>query len=228
MTRPALSVNAAAASPLAAAVLLAATLGACAPTETPNTNDARPTDTLVRGTILSGSATSFRPCGREGTLPLQPVDLFTRNLLDELTDGDEPIYAEFMARTGGRVPTMTITRLVHAARDTVGCAAAEPDYDLRAHGNEPFWSIEVRGDTAVWRTPENGDGLGFEVTSREQVGTGWLLQGTAGEIQLGVSFAGTACRDSMADAWFGYTVQLEIDDHEYRGCGRSGNSQGAH
>ncbi len=211
---------------LAAGALLSATLGACAPAD-PDTSDTEPPappvpQSFVRGTIIPGDDVRFRSCDQEGELPLRPVDLFTRNLLDELTSSGEPIYAEFMGRVGGRVPTMTITRLMHAARETHGCAGAAPDYALRAHGNEPFWSVEIRDDTAVWSTPENLDGLEFEITSREQVGNGWLLQASTGETDLGISFAGTPCRDSMADAWFGYTVQFEIDGVEYRGCGRSG------
>jgi len=122
------------------------------------------------------------------------------------------------------VPTMTITRLVHATRESSGCEGPAPEYELRAHGNEPFWSVEVRGNVAVWRTPEDLDGTPFDITSREQVGNGWLLAAQDGDKRLGISFAGTPCRDSMADAWFGYTVQLEIQGIEYRGCGRSTHS----
>ena len=173
--------------------------------------------------ILAGTRLVARVCGQEGDLPLRPVDLFTSNLLDEITAAGLPVYAEFLGRIGGRVPTMTLARLVHAAGEGRGCDQPAPTYQLRAHGNEPFWSVEISDTMAVWKTPENIDGLSFEISSREQVGTGWLLEAATEESNLGISFAGTPCRDSMADAWFGYTVQLQIDGVEYRGCGRSGH-----
>jgi len=203
-------------------------IGACAPApegaEETDAGAPPPSESFVRGTILPGDSLRFRACGQQGDLPLRPVDLFTRNLLDEITAAGETVYAEFMGRVGGRVPTMTITRLVHATRESNGCEGPAPEYELRAHGNEPFWSVEVHGDIAVWRTPEDLDGTPFDITSREQVGNGWLLAAQDGDTRLGISFAGTPCRDSMADAWFGYTVQLEIQGIEYRGCGRSAQS----
>jgi len=218
-------VNVPAARRLAVGALLVAAIGACAPAQP----DAEATDaaarpaaeSFVRGTLLPGDDLRFRSCGHEGSLPLRPVDLFTRNLLDEMTGTGEPIYAEFMGRVGGRVPTMTLTRLMHAALESRGCESPAPDYELRAQGNEPFWSVEIQGNTAVWTTPENLAGTEFEIASREQVGNGWLIDAAAGDTHLGISFAGTPCRDSMADAWFGYTVQLELGGIEFRGCGRS-------
>lgn len=217
-----------AASLLVAGVLLVTAVNACSPADT------GPAEALVetapgnfmRGTILPGESLSFRACGQEGALPLRPTDLFTRNLLDEITASGRPIYAEFLGRVGGRVPTMTLGRLVHATGEGRGCALPTPDYELRAHGNEPFWSVEIRDENVIWKTPENIEGLSLEVTSRAEVGNGWLLEAATDGSHLGVSFAGTPCRDSMADAWFGYTVQLELDGVEYRGCGRSGHDGG--
>lgn len=220
-------VQAPAARSLVAGALLTVGFAACAPAEsgTEEADAGAPpaVGSFVRGTLLPGNSLRFRSCGQVADLPLRPVDLFTRNLVDEITAGG-PIYTEFMGRIGGRVPTMTLTRLVHAARESSGCAGPAPDYEFRAHGNEPFWDVEVRGNTVVWRTSESLGGVMFQITSREQIGDGWLLAARDGDKLLGISFAGTPCRDSMADAWFGYTVQLEIAALEYSGCGRDGPS----
>ena len=212
---------------LVAGALLATTAAACAPAATDDGSAAPEVvpvaERLVRGTIVPGATLRFRSCDQSGDLPLRPVDLFIRNLLDEMTVAGEPLYAEFMGRVGGRVPTMTFARLVHATRESRGCAGPVPAFEFRAHGNEPFWSVEVRDGTAVWTTPEVLEGVAFAITSREQVGNGWLFAARQdGNTSLGISFAGTPCRDSMADAWFGYTVQLARDEVEYRGCGREG------
>lgn len=221
------AVKAPAARTLAAGAILVAALGACAAAEPGGENPAAAevaaAESFVRGTILPGDDLRFRSCGQKGSLPLRPVDLFTRNLLDEMTGAGAPVYTEFMGRVGGRVPTMTLTRLIHAALEGRGCEEPAPDYELRAQGNEPFWSVEIRGNTAVWATPGNLGVSEFEIGSRERVGNGWLIVASAADTRLGISFAGTPCRDSMADAWFGFTVQLEIGDIEYRGCGRSGH-----
>jgi uncharacterized membrane protein len=115
-----------------------------------------------------------------------------------------------------------MTRLIHAAWETAGCASPAPDYDFIAHGNEPFWRVEVRGDEAVWITPDQPEGTRFDIAEREEVGKGWLLGAAGDPAPLALSFAATPCRDSMADAWYGYTVQAEMDGTVFHGCGRVG------
>ena len=180
---------------------------------------------ILRGELEPGEGWLFRACDANTELPLRPADMVISNLLDELGAPGEKLYVELEGRVGGRVPTMTMTRLHYAAIDTLGCAAVQMDAEFRAQGNEPFWSLAVEAEHAIWRTPERLDGLGFAITERENVGEGLLLSGVTETQALEVAFAATACRDTMADAWYGYTVQVQIDDEIYYGCGRRGGAR---
>ncbi len=177
---------------------------------------------LLRGTILAGETPAFRVCGVEASLPLYAVDLPTRDLLDDIVAAGEPAYAELRARRGGRVPGFTMTRLHYAALGTAGCDGPPPEFELRGQGNEPFWSLTIDAEQATWATPEILDGETFAIDQRQAVGAGWLLEARRGEQILRASFASTPCRDSMADAWFGFTVQVERDGAVVHGCGRAG------
>jgi uncharacterized membrane protein len=178
---------------------------------------------LLRGTILAGESPAFRLCGDEASLPLYAVDLPTRDLLDDVVAAGEPVYAELRARRGGRVPGFTMTRLHYAAIGTTGCEGPAPDFVLRGQGNEPFWSLTIEAGRAIWTTPEIIDGEAFTIARQQAVGEGWLLEGSRGEQVLRASFAATPCRDSMADAWYGFTVQVERRGEVVYGCGRAGS-----
>lgn len=178
---------------------------------------------LLRGTILVGETPAFRTCGDEASLPLYAVDLPTRDLLDDIVAAGEPVYAELRARRGGRVPGFTMTRLHYAAIGTSGCDGAPPDFELRAQGNEPFWSLTIDAGQATWATPEIIDGELFALEAQRAVDGGWLLEGRRAERALRASFASTPCRDSMADAWYGFTVQVELGGEVVHGCGRAGS-----
>ncbi|NKB87678.1 MAG: hypothetical protein GKS06_05605 [Acidobacteria bacterium] len=187
-----------------------------------NTADAPDTANFVRGTMVTGETWQFRACDRDIELPLHAADIVVRNVLDELSAGGGELYVEFNGRVGGRVPAMTMTRLHYAARDTAGCGADALAEEYRAQGNEPFWSVTVEAETVTWRTPEQIDGVEFTLAMRELVGDGLLLRAENVDGQLEASFAATACRDTMADAWFGYTVQVQYEGEVFYGCGRRG------
>jgi len=177
---------------------------------------------FMRGAVLPGEELRFRACGQQIALPLNAVDLVVDGLVEEITEAGEPIYTEFAGRVGGRVPGVTMTRLYYATRDSVGCRAASPEFEFQAQGNEPFWNVELAGEHATWRQLGAPDAIGFAVTEREFVGDGLLLTAVLQHTTLKVAFAATACRDSMADAWYGYTVQAETRGQRFHGCGRRG------
>ena len=195
------------------------------PATTPGSDQPSQEGEFMRGTLTPGTETTFSPCGRDVALAMRPLDAYVAGLLEEVGATGTSMYVEILGRPGGRVPGVTVTRLLHAATESPGCDAPEPDYRLRGHGNEPFWSVEVHAETAVWRTPEEIDGVTFTIEEIQQVGAGWLLRAsTPAGRTVEASFAATSCRDSMADAWFGYTVQVRLDEREMHGCGRQGQS----
>jgi uncharacterized membrane protein len=99
-------------------------------------------------------------------------------------------------------------------RDPQGPA---PGAAWHAFGNEPFWSVQARGGTLVFTTPENQEGatlLGRRVPSL--VGTVILGSGPRGEFHFGVTPG--QCSDGMSDRSHGYTSTFIYDGTTYKGC----------
>lgn len=92
-----------------------------------------------------------------------------------------------------------------------------PGTGWHAFGNEPFWSVQARGGTLVFATPENQGGvtlLGRRVPSL--VGTVILGSGPRGEFHFGVTPG--KCSDGMSDRSHAYTSTFIYDGVTYKGC----------
>lgn len=92
-----------------------------------------------------------------------------------------------------------------------------PGTGWHAFGNEPFWSVQARGGTLVFATPDNQGGvtlLGRRVPSL--VGTVILGSGPRGEFHFGVTPG--KCSDGMSDRSHAYTSTFIYDGVTYKGC----------
>jgi len=92
-----------------------------------------------------------------------------------------------------------------------------PGTGWHAFGNEPFWSVQARGGTIVFTTPEDQRGvtlLGRRVPSL--VGTVILGSGPRGEFHFGVTPG--KCSDGMSDRSHAYTSTFIYDGVTYKGC----------
>jgi uncharacterized membrane protein len=95
-----------------------------------------------------------------------------------------------------------------------------PGTGWHAFGNEPFWSVQARGGTIVFTTPEDQRGvtmLGRRVPSL--VGTVILGSGPKGEFHFGVTPG--KCSDGMSDRSFAYASTFIYDGITYKGCAES-------
>jgi uncharacterized membrane protein len=92
-----------------------------------------------------------------------------------------------------------------------------PGTGWHAFGNEPFWSVQARGGTLVFATPDNQGGvtlLGRRVPSL--VGTVILGSGPRGDFHFGVTPG--KCSDGMSDRTHAYTSTFIYDGVTYKGC----------
>lgn len=86
-----------------------------------------------------------------------------------------------------------------------------------AFGNEPFWSVEARGGTLVFKTPENQAGVtlqGRRVPSL--VGTVIVGEEEGGDFHLGITPG--ECSDGMSDRNHAYAATFILGDRTYKGC----------
>lgn len=86
-----------------------------------------------------------------------------------------------------------------------------------AFGNEPFWSVQARGGTLVFTTPDDQEGVtlsGRRVPSL--VGTVILGSGPKGEFHLGVTPGD--CSDGMSDRTHAFHSTFIYGGTTYQGC----------
>ncbi len=87
----------------------------------------------------------------------------------------------------------------------------------RAHGNEPFWSVEIAGTRVTWRTPE--DSLAGTVGAPEPIANGRRWSGEVGGRPIVVTATAGVCHDGMSGMAYPATVAVTLGDRTYGGCG---------
>ena len=87
-----------------------------------------------------------------------------------------------------------------------------------ARGNEPFWSVDIAGSTATYRTPENQDGRQIQV-NRLTFDSGVEYIGVLNGQPFVVNLRAARCRDSMSGKRFPLTARLTVSGQTAAGCG---------
>lgn len=104
-----------------------------------------------------------------------------------------------------------------APGDPRGPHQPAPGTAWHAFGNEPFWSVQARGGTLVFTTPDDQKGvtlLGRRVPSL--VGTVILGSGPKGEFHFGVTPG--ECSDGMSDRTHAFNSTFIYGGTTYKGC----------
>lgn len=192
---------------------------------------------LFAGTLRrqpGGTGWQFQPCGGRAArvaIDVSPENMLTAVLTDLGFDRRDSLYVEAFGRVerggGGRLLFEALNR----AGFEMGCAAAGGSKALRivAHGNEPGWTLRSSGESTLLIEP----GV---TRSAPAVAPTWHWGGNAQRVgaRLSVETESIAlratltpgiCRDTMADAAFGYRARVEQTRPTARtldGCGYLG------
>lgn len=86
-----------------------------------------------------------------------------------------------------------------------------------ARGNEPFWNVEIAGNTATYRTPENQSGRKISV-NRLVFDRGVEYIGVLNDRPFVVNMTATECQDTMADQKYPLTARLTVSGQTQQGC----------
>ncbi len=93
--------------------------------------------------------------------------------------------------------------------------------DFRATGNEPGWSLELRGSESLLFVGDYGaTTLLFREVARTDEGAQRFYEARQGSDYISVSAVEETCTDSMKGESFPYTVRVNLNDRSYGGCGR--------
>lgn len=97
-------------------------------------------------------------------------------------------------------------------------ASAEQAIKLRAGGTEPFWGVDVDGDSLLYTTPENMRGVRLSAKPTLSA-RGIHYAGTheGKPFSLDIREAGV-CSDGMSEIEYRYTVDFRFDGRDLKGC----------
>ena len=86
-----------------------------------------------------------------------------------------------------------------------------------ARGNEPFWSVDASGSTAIYKTPENQKGRAVRV-NRLAFAEGVEYVGVLNGRPFVLTVRGNDCRDDMSGQKFPMTASLTVSGRTNNGC----------
>lgn len=89
--------------------------------------------------------------------------------------------------------------------------------EIRAQGNEPFWTVIVEKGHLKYQTPEELIGESVSVKAKKK-SDAWHYKAEveAGELHLRVKEK--ECQDDMSGWHFQYTAEIEIQGETHNGC----------
>jgi uncharacterized membrane protein len=205
------------------------------PTPSPSAPPAESSLALKRGTLsLTSEQATFQPCGEAARLWLidqtdgvlrqtfasesMPLDLYVE------AHGERSQIPDNDAAARGYPGAFILAEVLYAATpgESQGCSQPPPTYTVAARGNEPFWSVEVSGDTMTWRQPEPPKELVIQAPQSQDAEGTVGYAGKSGEHTLELFIDELPCRDSMSGAFFAYSARAVFNGKELKGCARIG------
>lgn len=109
-----------------------------------------------------------------------------------------------------------------------GTAAADPwsrarlmDFDFRAVGQEPGWTLEIReGSDLRFSGAYGTQRIITEAPTPEPVGDATRYQVETGGVNLQIDVRAEPCTDSMSGERFSHSVRVAVNGRPMTGCGR--------
>ncbi len=173
--------------------------------------------------FAAGDSLTFQPCDAASPVAIRD-DTGQRlaALVEELSGGRGSIHAHLVLENG------TVRELRVAAPESGSCEGVLPDGEIQARGNEPFWAVTVDGRTAVWRSPDEPDGVEYRGGSWTATSAAWRFQAVrdvaGGTESLVVDFREAACADTMSGARYPFRASAARGIAQYEGCGLEGRA----
>lgn len=186
----------------------------------------------VGGVLMVGeNSAEFLPCAEGPELWLDgPLSLDLLELHDEMTPGVEPFEGIFIDVVADIDPppatgpgrdypgSLIVEFLRRAAFEGWNCGDIRPDVEYAAAGTEPFWSLDVTADGAIFTTPDGGART-LDLGEVEMDEEGWVVSGTDAGAAVEVRLVDAPCRNAMSGAFSHLTAEVSIGDSTLQGCG---------
>ena len=174
---------------------------------------------LAYGQMMKqGDKLVFAPCRDRSYLMVEDVsgDGAVLRGLDQVgLSAGKKLYVELLATAEGS--TLKAAGLNFAHTEGRCQQPGGSDESWRATGNEPGWMLAIGAEQIVLKRLGQADLL-LPYVAPERSGRGVHLEATAGQQRLALRFEPGLCRDTMADAVFGWTARVEVNAQVLSGC----------
>lgn len=93
--------------------------------------------------------------------------------------------------------------------------------DFKAHGNEPFWGLEIDRDSLISFKVVSGDSLGIAMADVQSDSTGEVITYSSwtNDDTLRIELQPVGCMDSMSGKVYNYRVFVTKGENKFSGCG---------
>ena len=177
------------------------------------------TPKLASGLLMKqGDKLVFAPCRDRSYATVEDIspDRSLTSALDSVgLSAGKKLYVELFAVVEGgmlRASGLNLARTEGRCQQPGG-----NEESWRASGNEPGWLLAVGPEVTVLKRLDHAD---VNVTgvrpASEHGGAHFSVQ--TGATRLAARFEHKVCRDTMADAVFGWTATVEVNDRTLKGC----------
>lgn len=122
------------------------------------------------------------------------------------------------AATPAVTPAAMPAAEVPMAKRAPGQENADPLQIFRAFGTEPFWNVNVEGDTLTYTTPEEQVGVVMQ-GARRALEEGVELSGSREGKPFVLSVSAGLCSDGMSDNQYELNATFRYGNIDYKGCG---------
>jgi uncharacterized membrane protein len=213
------------AAPAAAAPAPAATVATAAPAAPAVAAPEPVAGTRLRGTgIMGKDGYGITLCG-EDQQRIAMLEPQAQGMLDGFLSGGAH---EFAVDGWGdlvgmdKVHVTTLERIGPAVEGG-GCDERGGGAAFRAHGNEPFWSLDVTGGELVLARPDQPElrGKATELTETHGIRS---YSATTPAGLLTVRLSPATCNDGMADGMFAWRAEATLASEKFTGCAYSGDA----
>lgn len=183
----------------------------------------QPDSTRLQGTIteLNGKWL-FQPCATQDSYILEPSLALNEELHNLSSDSGSPLFADLAGTFDNNQQRFTPQQRYRLLFE--GHACDDPDFarlQLRASGNEPFWSILLSSQGLLLNQIDQASvALPY---IEEQLADGRLIiSSQANHQNLQLWLSPNTCIDSMSGAVHHLTARLQLDQQTHHGCAAFG------
>ena len=108
-------------------------------------------------------------------------------------------------------------------RPLMGSVEGKPGsaVDFKAHGNEPFWGLEIDLDSLISFRMINGDSVGISMAEvkADTAGGVYAFSSKTGVDSMNVELHPIGCMDNMSGQVYDYRVKITSGENKFSGCG---------